>query len=144
MREKLIPPTSSLSSTSRRSLSIQAVSAARAPIGTSERSRGTFINSYSSCDRKGDSLISSFLLVAGEYWPPIPYGRSRRKRGGQLRKVISKNNRAIVLIPLIPPLDTVAVHNREPPIFVRGIVCDQIPSRSDKIWRGIEQRRRVQ
>jgi hypothetical protein len=49
MREKLIPPTSSRSSTSRRSSSIQAERAARASAGISSRARGTFINSNSSC-----------------------------------------------------------------------------------------------
>src|SRR5207244_4133733 len=143
MREKSIPPTSSRSSTSRRSLSIQAVSAARASAGTSERSRGILINSYSSCVKEGCSFISSFLFVTCEHWLPASYCRSWRKEGGQRRKVISKDQRAIVLISLIPPLDTIAVNNSEFPFFVGGIVCDQILSRGDKVWRGIEQRRGV-
>lgn len=55
----------------------------------------------------------------------------------------NKDDRAILLILIIPPLDTIAVHNRESLIFVRGSIRDQIPSRSDKVWRGIKPRRRV-
>src|SRR5437868_1799173 len=47
MRQKLIPPTSSRSSTSKRSPSIQAERRAKASAGTSSRASATFVNVYS-------------------------------------------------------------------------------------------------
>src|SRR6266571_3301245 len=89
IRQKLIPPTSSRSSTSRPSPSIRVERKARASAGTSERSSATFVSSYSSRVKSLGSLIGFFLPAPWQDHSHLrAFGQGspvRLHRGGCLR-----------------------------------------------------------